>query len=71
MNLFLDTSVLLAGSGSALGASREVFRQATANGWRLITTPYVLEEVLRNLPDLPPAAAWGWRFRLCRGVAGG
>ena len=25
MNLFLDTSVLLAGSASALGASREIF----------------------------------------------
>lgn len=45
MNLFLDTSVLLAASGSALGASREIFRRAPANGWTLMTTPYALEEV--------------------------
>ena len=60
MNLFADTSVLLAGSGSAAGASREIFRRAPANDWTLIATPYVLEEVLRNLPDLPPAASADW-----------
>jgi len=46
VRLFLDTSVLLAASGSAVGASREVFRRASANGWILIATPYGLEEVL-------------------------
>ncbi len=60
MNLFLDTSVLLAASGSALGASREVFRRSAANNWTLIATPYVLEEVLRNLPNLPPPASADW-----------
>ncbi len=60
MNLFVDTSVLLAGSGSASGASREIFRRAPVNGWTLITTPYVLEEVLRNLPNLTPAASADW-----------
>jgi predicted nucleic acid-binding protein len=53
MKLFLDTSVLLAASGSSDGASREIFRLAPFNGWTLLATPYVVEEVLRNLPKLP------------------
>ena len=60
MRLFLDTSVLLAASGSAAGASREIFRRASANGWTLIATPYGLEEVLRNLPDVAPSASGDW-----------
>jgi hypothetical protein len=60
MRLFLDTSVLLAASGSARGASREVFRCAPLNGWTLIATPYVVEEVLRNLPELPLTASADW-----------
>jgi hypothetical protein len=60
MRLFLDTSVLLAASGSGRGASREVFRRAPTDGWTLIATPYVVEEVLRNLPELPPAASADW-----------
>jgi len=43
MRLFLDTSVLLAASGSASGASRQIFRLAAANSWWLIATPYVVE----------------------------
>ncbi len=39
MRLFLDTSVLLAASGSAAGASREIFHRASVNGWVLIATP--------------------------------
>ena len=60
MNLFLDTSVLLAASGSAVGASREISRRATVNGWTLLTTPYVIEEVLRNLPNFPSIASADW-----------
>ena len=60
MRLFLDTSVLLAASGSGRGASREVFRRAPMDGWTLIATPYVVEEVLRNLPELPLAASADW-----------
>ncbi len=60
MRLFLDTSVLLAASGSANGASREIFRRASANGWVLVTTPYAIEEVLRNLSDFPPSATADW-----------
>ena len=60
MRLFLDTSVLLAACGSATGASREIFRRAPSNDWTLIATPFVLEEVLCNLPDFPPATSGDW-----------
>lgn len=61
MRLFLDTSVLLAASGSANGASREIFRLAFPNQWTLITTPYAMEEVRRNLPKLPGNADADWK----------
>ena len=60
MRLFLDTSVLLAASGSATGASREIFRLATKNSWTLIATPYVVEEVRRNLSHFPTSALTDW-----------
>jgi hypothetical protein len=58
--LFLDTSVLLAACGSTAGASHEIFRQSRAHGWVLIVSPYVIGEVLNNLPDLSPAATSLW-----------
>jgi predicted nucleic acid-binding protein len=65
VRLFLDTSVLLAASASHRGASREIFRLASANEWVRITTTYVVDEVLRNLPDLPPLVSAEWaRLRL-------
>jgi hypothetical protein len=60
VNVFLDTSVLLAASGSALGASREVFRRASSNSWTLLTVPYAVEEVLRNLPNFQSSATADW-----------
>jgi predicted nucleic acid-binding protein len=60
VRLFLDTSVLLAASGSASGASREIFHRASANGWVLVSTPYALEEALRNISDLPLPASAEW-----------
>lgn len=67
MRLFLDTSVLLAASGSAKGASREIFRLAPPNQWTLIATPYVVEEARRNLSSLPTNASADWS-RLCGGL---
>jgi hypothetical protein len=58
--LFLDTSVLVAASASARGASRELFRLAPANGWVLVTTPYALDELLRHLPEFPAEATHDW-----------
>lgn len=60
MKLFLDTSVLLAASGSAKGASRAVFHFASEAGWTLISSPYVLNEVVRNLSKLPVSATKEW-----------
>ena len=60
MRLFLDTSVLLAACGSARGGSREIFRRAAVNCWTLVSTPYVVEETLRNLPRLPVSASADW-----------
>jgi predicted nucleic acid-binding protein len=61
VNLFLDSSVLLAASGSASGASRALFLLARNNEWVLLTSSYVLVEVERNLPLLPLEAASDWR----------
>ena len=60
MRLFLDTSVLFAASASDRGASREIFRLADVNEWVMITTTYVVEEVLRNLPDFPSTVSGEW-----------
>lgn len=30
------------------------------NGWVLVATPYVVEDVLRNLPDFPVPASGEW-----------
>ena len=60
MRLFLDSSVLLAAAGSARGASREIFRLSAGNGWLLLATPYVVEEVFRNLPAFPIEASTIW-----------
>jgi len=65
VRLFLDTGVLLAACGSAKGASREVFRLAPGQNWTLVTIPYVLDEVGRNLATLPYRASADWvRLRM-------
>ena len=61
MNLFLDSSVLLAASGSASGASGTVFQFAPQNSWALLVSRYVLSEVARNLRLLSPAAIEDWQ----------
>ena len=60
MNLFLDSSVAIAASLSATGASREVFNHAARQSWRLIVSPWVLREVRDNLASKPPEAARAW-----------
>ncbi len=64
MRLFLDTSVLLAAAGSAKGASRFVFDQASDQGWQLLTSAYCVEETDRNARKLGPKAAPYWRASL-------
>lgn len=62
--MFLDTSVVLAACGRPDGASRAIFTRAPANGWRSLTSRYVLGEVARNLPKLPPRALTDWPLLL-------
>lgn len=57
MNLFLDSSVILAACGRPTGASRYVFDLTAQVGWRLLTSTYVITEVERNLQLRMPAAA--------------
>jgi hypothetical protein len=60
LNVFLDSSVVLAACGRATGASRAVFDTGGERGWVLQTSSYVLGEVERNISNLPPAAAKVW-----------
>jgi len=60
VRLFLDTSVLLAASGSDRGASREIFRRAPDSGWTLLTSPYVIDEANANLSNLSDTASVDW-----------
>lgn len=60
MKLFLDSSVLLAASGSDRGASREIFRRAKSCDWELLATPYVLGEVRHNLVGVSSDATEIW-----------
>ncbi len=60
VRLFLDTSVLLSACGSEKGASREIFRLASAKNWTLVATPYVIQEVSKNLQKLGDEASGTW-----------
>lgn len=66
MRLFLDTSVLLAACDSAAGASRLIVNFAGMNGWVLISSPYGVAEVVRNLADFGPHATAAWPGILAR-----
>lgn len=60
MRLFLDTSVLLAASGSARGASRFVLVEAASQGWELVSSDYCDGETRRNLSKVGGGAASAW-----------
>jgi predicted nucleic acid-binding protein len=60
VNLFLDSSVVLAACGRPTGASHALFELAPRNAWSLMTSPYVLSETTANLPRLPAAASLEW-----------
>lgn len=60
MNIFPDSSVLLAACGSAAGASRAVIDAADGQGWSLLTSAYVVAEVEANLAGLPAGASDNW-----------
>ena len=60
MNVFLDSSVLLAACGSAAGASRAVIDASAAQRWSLLASAYVIGEVEANLTGLPAGASDNW-----------
>lgn len=60
MNIFPDSSVLLAACGSAAGASRAVIDAAAGQGWSLLTSAYVIAEVEANVAGLPAGASDAW-----------
>jgi predicted nucleic acid-binding protein len=60
VRLFLDASVLLAAAGSATGSSRALFDYSAQQRWTLVSSPYALNETLRNLSKLPPRATSEW-----------
>lgn len=61
LNLFLDTSVLLAACDSPGGGSRLIVEAAPLNGWITIASRHVFGEVRSNLRKFPPAPAAEWR----------
>jgi predicted nucleic acid-binding protein len=61
VRIFLDTSVLLAASGSSNGASRFLLQKADELGWELVTSRYCETETRRNLPKLGRLAASAWK----------
>lgn len=62
MRVFLDSSVVLAACGRITGGSRRVCDLAARQGWRLLTSEYVVREVERNLAGrFPPAASAEWQ----------
>jgi predicted nucleic acid-binding protein len=60
LNIFLDSSVVLAACLSATAASRQVFDLAAGDGWQLLVSPWVLREVRDNLVDKPAQASRAW-----------
>ena len=60
MKLFFDASTLLAACGSTRGSSRAIFHLAADAGWTLLSSPYAVSEVLRNISKFPGAATADW-----------
>ena len=60
MKLFLDSSVALAASLSATGASRLIFDLAIPQGWTLLVSPWVLREVRDNLAGKSSEFTFDW-----------
>ncbi len=53
---FLDSSVIIAGSASEVGASSAILTMAELGLFRLVACPYVMEETERNLIKKLPKA---------------
>lgn len=60
MRIFLDTSVLLAACRSKVGASQAIVEMASNQGWKLIASPWVRNEVEKNLNKFPFETTSAW-----------
>ena len=61
MNIFCDTSVLLAAAKSSAGASRALFDHAPKTGWNLMASPWVVGEAKHNIPKLGTEVSEAWQ----------
>jgi predicted nucleic acid-binding protein len=64
VRLFLDSSVLLAASGSSKGASRLLITEAIAQGWELRTSHYCFREVEHNIVKMGLRAEKDWAAKI-------
>lgn len=64
VTLFVDTSVLLAASGSLSGASSFLCQESKNQGWLLVSSPWCIEETLKNLPKLGHPASSRWAEKI-------
>lgn len=60
MNLFLDSSVILAACRSKSGAARWIFDRAARHGWELLTSRYAISEVEANLQRVVGEGETDW-----------
>ena len=60
MRIFLHTSVLLAACRSKSEASRAILDIAAKQGWKIIASPWVRNEVKRNLSQFPFESTATW-----------
>ncbi len=61
MNIFCDTSVLLAAAKSSAGASRALFDYAPKTGWNLMASPWVVGEAVHNIPKFGTEVSESWQ----------
>lgn len=61
MNVFCDTSVLLAAAISSEGASRSLFDYAPKTGWNLMASPWVVGEARHNIPKFGTEVSEAWQ----------
>ncbi len=52
LKIFLDASVVLAGLASSTGGSRKILAAARDNKIKLLTTPFIIQEVVNHLQKL-------------------
>ena len=52
LKIFLDASVILSGLASSAGGSRKIFEAVKDNKIKLLTTPFIIQEIINHLQKL-------------------